>query len=387
MAWSDSVRNPHARATIFDDLLFTNRLFNFETSRILGVDVTEETPCIGLKRRVSECVLRVTNDLEPTGNVAFPKAPMMSAGGSEDVGTMAGKVLRVYIWEGDDTGEMWTGTYIIDSIEATDGGATIHGLGVESLLDRTFDEAGLSTTISRQPSMTWMLNAMAACGFNRSSIRYLAGYNGRLPREWTVDGSMTVGEAVMGIAAYRGLVVGVTDTGVRGAILPPISNPYNIGTVPWVTVGTEFPEPELTERYGTLIVKDPTDGTEQEATLDDTLGGRLEISVPFSSLLSVSQDSTDAGKEIYAWNRTHNDPWFSMSLPGDPDAIHANRVSDDNLAVSSITVEAYLQYQDEHYEYYRTYFIDAWQIEHRFDGGFSQRIRGSRSQGIQAVYH
>lgn len=375
MAWSDDIRRPHARATVFSDLTFSTRVINYSSARILSVDITEEVPAIAIPRRVSDCSLRITNDFAEDESMGG-MVPALSAGGPEDLAGLIGMVLRIYMWEGTDTSATWTSTYIIDGVEATDDGGTIHGLGVESLLDKTFEEAGLSPSISTSDTaMTWMLDAMAACGYRRASIRYPPNLDPAFPRAYTVDKTTPVGDVVRGVAAYLGLTVGMTDNGSRGAILPPGSKPVEYGTFDYLP-RTTFAEPVQTDTYGSLIIRDPTDGTSRTMDLGNGMAGVMEIEVPYSSDLTDTSFRSplwmikdELGRRLGAWHR--------VDLVGDPELVHAN-VYEETLDGPVNGEPAVILKTKQVSEYiYRSTAIDAWRIEHHYDGGFRQSVSGS----------
>ena len=376
MAWRDTIRRPQARATVFSDLTFSTRVVNYSSSRILSVDITEEVPAIAIPRRVSECSLRITNDFAEDESMGG-MVPALSAGGSEDLAGLIGMVLRIYIWEGTDTSATWTSTYIIDGVEATDDGGTIRGFGVESLLDKTFEEVGLSPSISTSDTaMTWMLDAMAACGYRRASIRYPPDLDPAFPRPYTVDKTTPVGDVVRGVAAYLGLTVGMTDSGARGAILPPGSTSVEYGLFDYLP-RTTFAEPVQTDTYGSLIIRDPTNGTSRTMDLNNGMTGVMEIEIPYSSdLTDMSFRSPlwmikdELGRRLGAWHR--------VDLVGDPELLHANVYFDEVLdgPVNGEPAVVLKTKQISEYGYMST-AIDAWRIEHHYDGGFRQSVSGS----------
>jgi len=331
----------------------------YDGSRILSLDIVEEAPCIGLARRVSECTLRITND--HMTNADGWKGPAMSAVNVEDAASMIGLFMRIIVTRGSPQVQA-RHAFIIDSVDADDDGATIHGLGVDSLLDKTFAETGLSTTLAAGTLMlTWTVVAMSTCGFTRSDILMSGASNTRQPREWVVDPSTKVGDVARGLMAYGGYAIGLQAYGSKGAIEPMAveENTRYISALGW-------PEPYMTERKGTLIVKDPTDDTSQTITLDSSVGGTEEIEIPFSS------DLTDLS-EIGAWaKRRLSDQWYSVDLIGDPFSLYMNKARSTGIYATAWPVATWTDTSGETRK--RRMLIQR--IEHHYDGGLTQRVYG-----------
>lgn len=362
MAWSDTVRTVDAEVSIWSDIARTSQVRYYPQSRILSIDMTEEAPCVLLTRRISECTVRVTNDLAT--NSAGWRGPAMSAVAVEDPAAMVGKFLSVYLSCG--YGQQFM--FVIDSVEATDDGATIHGLGLDSLLDKSFAEVGMSSELTTSTlSMTWSLSLMEACGYVRSSIIYPTGFNSHCPRAYDFGEGASVREALAGLQTWKGLVVGLTSDG-KGAVGEP-STRGGVGPGTWSALG--WPEPFMTDRVGTLVVKDPSTGTEQEVVLDSTLSGRSEVSAPYTSDMA-SMDM------IQRWARRRlSDQWYSVEVTGD-----ANLNSMNNARATGGTVVVPCSAGGTVAVYTDTGGVERWvqlmalRVEHRYDGGFRQRLYG-----------
>ncbi len=348
-------------ASLYSDIEMASgsEVVYYDGSRILSLDIVEEAPCIGMARRVSECTLRITND--HTTNADGWRGPAMSAVDVEDAASMIGLFMRIIVTRGSPQVQA-RHTFIIDSVDATDDGATIHGLGVDSLLDKTFAETGIATTLpARALMLTWTLNAMQSCGFTRNDILRSGVSNTRQPREWVVDPSTKVGDVARGFMAYGGNAIGLQAYGSKGAIEPMAveeSTRY-VGALGW-------PEPYMTERKGTLIVKDPTDDTSQTVTLDASVGGTEEIEIPFSSSMT---DFT----EIQTWaKRRLSDQWYSVDMIGDPFFLYMNKSTSTGIYATAWPVATWTD--GSGVTKMRRMLIQR--IEHRYDGGLTQRVYG-----------
>lgn len=362
MAWSDAVRTVDADVSIWEDIARTSQVRYYPQNRILSIDITEEAPCVLLARRISECTVRVTNDFKT--NSDGWRGPAMSAVAVEDPAAMVGQFMSVYLSCGYGQRFM----FVIDSVEATDDGASIHGLGLDSLLDKSFAEVGASSEVTTSTlCMTWSLSLMAACGYVRSSIIYPTGYNSHCPRAYDFGEGASIREALVGLQTWKGLVVGLTSDG-KGAVGEPSSSG---GVLPgsWSALG--WPEPFMTDRVGTLVVKDPSTGTEQEVVLDATLSGRSEVSAPFTS------DIADMGM-VQTWARRRlAEQWYSVEVTGDAalNSMNNARAAGELVVVpcsAGGTVATYIDAGGVE-QWVR---IRALRVEHIYDGGFRQRLYG-----------
>lgn len=365
MAWRDPVRRPYAVARVFSDLSFGTRLVQWEEDRLLSIDVVEEAPCPCLKRRVSECSVRVTNDLKTNSDGV--RVPVMGALGTDDPTAYIGKVLRVYIREGSTTDERWIGTYIVDGVEADDSGATLHALGVDSLMDRTFDEAGVSSAVTTSMKMgQWCKSMMAACGVRTTGMLYPSAFDSRFPGAYDFGGGANIYDAVVAVAGGQCYAVGFTDAGSVPTIDYMIFNSVHLadgGSDPFPMTG--FVEPSQSDTYGKVVVKDPWAGSEQTLDLGNGMDGTLYVDCPFSSVGSLD-DLPDFAASRYS-------PWFRADLVGDPKRIHANNY-DSSTGFISMPSPALTVWTSQ--GRHREMLLDAWRIEHRYEGGFSQRVYG-----------
>lgn len=368
MAWRDPVRRPYAVARVFSDLSFGTRLVQWEEDRLLSIDVVEEAPCPCLKRRVSECSVRVTNDIKTNSDGV--RVPVMGALGTDDPTAYIGKVLRVYIREGSTTDERWIGTYIVDGVEADDSGATLHALGVDSLMDRTFDEAGVSSAVTTSLKVgPWCKSMMAACGIRTTGMIYPSDLDVYFPGAYDFGSDSNVYDAVVAIAGAYGYAVGFTDAGSVPTIGPLYfeSKWADDEDLPFAMTG--FVEPAQNDTYGKIVVKDPWAGTEQTFDPGTGLDGVLYVSVPFSSLGGLP-----AGMDFIAESR--GGPWYRADLVGDPKRIHASQYNADlgDIEMPSPMVMRWVEGPEP--DDYGFLEMDAWRIEHRYEGGFSQRVYG-----------
>lgn len=362
MAWSDTVRTVDASVGIFSDIARTSSVRSYGRDRILSIDITEEAPCVLLTRRISECTVRVTNDFAT--NSAGWRGPAMSAVAVEDPAAMVGMFMSVRL----SCGTTQLFQFVIDSVEATDDGATIHGLGLDSLLDKSFAEVGASSELTTSTlSMTWSLSLMEACGYVRSSIIYPSGFNSHCPRAYDLGEGASIRDALAGLQTWKGLVVGLTSDG-KGAVGEP-SSASGVGPGAWSALG--WPEPFMTDRVGTLVVKDPSTGTEQEVVLDATLSGRSEVSAPYTS------DIANMGM-IQTWARRRlSDQWYSVEVTGDANLNSMNnaRATGGTVVVPCSAGGTVAVYTDSG-GVTRQVKLTALRVEHRYDGGFRQRLYG-----------
>ena len=364
MAWRDPVRRPYAVARVFSDLTFNTRLVQWEEDRLLSIDVVEEAPCPCLKRRVSECSVRVTNDLAT--NADGVRVPVMGALGTDDPTAYIGKVLRVYIREGPTTDERWIGTYIVDGVEADDSGATLHALGVDSLMDRTFDEAGVSSAVTTSMKMgQWCKSMMAACGIRTTGMSYIPEFDVYFPGAYDFGGDANIYDAIVAVAGGQGFAVGFTDAGSVPTIGDQSFETEYADDSTKAFAMTGFVEPTQNDTYGKIVVKDPWAGSEQTLDLGNGMDGTLYVSAPFSSVGDVTVLPDLAASRC--------GPWFRADLVGDPKRIHANFFESDTTSLlmpSPVLVKWTSQGR------LMEAGLDAWRIEHRYEGGFSQRVYG-----------
>lgn len=362
MAWSDTVRTVDASVGIFSDIARTSSVRSYGRDRILSIDITEEAPCVLLTRRISECTVRVTNDFRT--NSAGWRGPAMSAVAVEDPAAMVGMFMSVRL----SCGSTQLFHFVIDSVDASDDGAAIHGLGLDSLLDRSFAEVGVSSEVTTSTlCMTWSLSLMEACGYVRSSIIYPSGFNSHCPRAYDFGEGASIRGALVGLQTWKGLVVGLTSDG-KGAVGEPAGG-GRVGPGSWSALG--WPEPFMTDRVGTLVVKDPSTGTEQEVVLDATLSGRSEVSAPFTS------DMASMGT-LPAWARRRlSDQWYSVEVTGDAflNAMNAASATGGTVVVPCSAGGTVAVYTDAGGTDRRV-LMEALRVEHIYDGGFRQRLYG-----------
>lgn len=365
MAWRDPVRRPYAVARVFSDLSFGTRLVQWEEDRLLSIDVVEEAPCPCLKRRVSECSVRVTNDLKTNSDGV--RVPVMGALGTDDPTAYIGKVLRVYIREGSTTDERWIGTYIVDGVEADDSGATLHALGVDSLMDRTFDEAGVSSAVTTSMKMgQWCKSMMAACGIRTTGMIYPSAFDAYFPGAYDFGGDANIYDSIVAVAGAYGYSVGFTDAGSVPTIATQTSvltYPDPLASMPFAMTG--FVEPTQNDTFGRVVVKDPWSGTERTLDLGNGMDGTVYVSCPFSS--------RGGADSLAQFAISRYSPWYRADLVGDPKKIHANTYDSDTEEIT-MPEAVLMKWGDP--EEGTEFSMDAWRIEHRYEGGFSQRVYG-----------
>ncbi len=355
MAWTDRVRTIGAQVRLYSDIGLATSTMLWGGDRITAIDVVEESPDYLIPRKVSETTVRLTNDLAT--NSDGWRGPTMSAVAVEDPADIVGRYMFVRVTDGT-TVQGWVS--VVDSVEATDDGATVHGLGLESLLDRTLDEAGLPTTFPTSKRMlNWILDAMVACGFPRSSIQRDGTTNPYLPAAWEADGSERVGDVIRALAGYMGCAVTVE----RGTSSPAIYEAMPIGdgnaSSPY-----SWPEPCMSDRAGTLVLEDPVDGSSRELVLDRTVDGTASVSAPYSSLMSDSVANTIAS----ALSLRLAPQWYALDAAGSPYHNGMGGVV-DFLGEPVIASAGLAQIRSEK-------DMMIYRVEHHFDGGFSERLYG-----------
>jgi len=356
MAWTDRVRTIGAQVNLYSDIGLSDSAMLWESDRITSLDVVEESPEYLMPRRASETTVRLTNDFA-TNSDGYT-GPTMSAVAVEDPAEMIGRFMLARVTDGE-TVQGWVS--VVDSVEATDDGATVHGLGLETLLDRTLDEAGISTEFPTSEGMLdWMLDAMVACGFTRSSIQMDGSTNPYFPVAWEADGSERVGDVIRALAAYMNCAVtverGTSSPAIYGA-LPfgdgDASNPYS------------WPEPCMSDRAGTLVLEDPVDGSSRELVLDGTVDGTASVSAPYSSLMSDSVASQIAS--LLALRLAPQ--WHVVDVAGAPYYNGLGGVIDylGEPTIASGVVAALADVGKD---------MRIYRVEHHYDGGFSERLYG-----------
>lgn len=364
MAWTDEARRLDIKVNRTSWPGSSGYSTLYTSKRIQSCVWTEDANMLGTKRRLGDLTLRITNDFATgTGDRAGWRGPAMSAVQAEDPQALIGAVLEVGI-KGDpsDSGYSLIGpVYKVDSVDASDDGATIHATGYDSCFDKTLEEVSGSTDYSRLTAttrpVTWCLNVMAACGWPRGNIQYenYTGYNAPLGTACQLDPDMTVADAVTGLLASSGraYTVGHQTINIRRTALSSGQSTTYGYTQPY-----GWPTPVDSERYGLMVVHDPADGSSREVVLDSAVDGTLEVTVPYSAGMDLT--------ELTEWARMrYADTLYSVEVAGRGAGWSAMgnvfaRVA--RWTDGSATKEQSMLLQ---------------RVEHRYDGGYREALTGT----------
>ena len=356
MAWTDDVRAVRVGIYKRNWPSASGGGVLYDGSRVQSCVWTEDANMVGTRRRVGDLTLRVTNDFAVgTGDRAGWRGPAMSAVQAEDPQALIGARIDVTVDPG--TASIVGPVYKVDSVDASDDGATIHATGFDSCFDKTLEEVSGSTDYSRLTTstrpVTWCLNVMAACGWPRSSISYdnYTGYNAPLGTACQLDPQMTVADAVTGLLASSGrgyttywesIYIGRMDQTSSYAY----TQPYG------------WPTPADSERYGLMVVNDPADGSSREVTLDSTVDGTLEVTVPYSAGMDLTT--------LTAWAKLrYADTLYSVDVAG---------AGAGWLTRQGLTVPV-ARWPDGSAT--RQQWMNVQRVEHRYDGGYRETLTGT----------
>ena len=360
MAWTDEARRVDLKVYKMDWPGGSTYSTLYTSGRIQSCVWTEDANMLGTKRRLGDLTLCITNDFATgTGDRAGWRGPAMSAVQAEDPQALIGT--RIYVTVNPGYASIIGPMYKVDSIDASDDGATIHATGFDSCFDKTLEEVSGSTDYSRLTTstrpVTWCLNVMAACGWPRGDIQYenYTGYNAPLGTACQLDPQMTVADAVTGLLASsgRGYTVGHRLISIRRMALSSGQSTTFGYTQPY-----GWPTPVDSERYGLMVVNDPVDGSSREAVLDSTVDGTLEVTVPYSASMDLTA-LTEWARMRYA------DTLYSVEVAGAGAGWSAMgnvfaRVA--RWTDGSATKEQSMLLQ---------------RVEHRYDGGYREALTGT----------
>ena len=298
--------------------------------------------------------LRLSNDFaEGTGDRAGWRGPAVSAVLAEDPQEMVGKT-AVPMLSLDGQSYASQGSYTIDDVRATSEDVTVHAVGEEAVLDKTLEQVSGTTdytrlTASTRP-VTWSMNVMAAAGWSRSSISYSGG-NATLGAACQLDPSMTVAEAVSGLLASSGRGYVVASGHITISALDSVLQSGWTGAYGW-------PVPETSERYGRMVVHDPASGSSREATLDESIEGTLEVTVPYSASMDLAT--------LTAWAKArYADTIYSAEVPG-------SGLGWSGYAVLEAPVARWASGSGQRQQWMRVQ-----RIERHYDGGYRETLTGT----------
>ncbi len=343
-----AVRSPYARARFYDGLRSGTQVAQYDGSRILSASWTEEAPTFSRSRRLGDVTVRLSNDFGT--NSDGWTGPAMSAVKAEDPEALVGTYLRLYVTAGMD---VVPPRALVDQVQCDDSSVTVHGTFHDVLLDRTLDEAGVSGEIaSGQDMVAWWEAAAEACGEQLTGS--ILDQSLSAPSALSLDGSTTVRRAMDMTLAYLGRAVSLATSRLYAVPYTDVTTVTN-----WYGAYT-WPEPANTERYGTLVVNDPSDGSSQEATLDSTQEGTLEVDVAWSST------GTPSMSNIATWARArHADQQYSAELPMELGAVYRE--------LTNLRCASYVDGNGD--TRYQTMNVNR--VEGRFDGGLSATVTGT----------
>lgn len=359
MAWTDEARSVGIR--IFKHAWpGGSGSTTIYSNRVVSCVWTKEINMVGSKRRVGDMTLRVTNDFATgTGDRAGWRGPAMSAVQAEDPQALIGAVVGVGLNTPATSATYYMSgvAYKVDSVDASDDGATIHATGYDSCFDRTLEEVSGSTdysslTTSTRP-LTWCLNVMAACGWPRGDISYTSysGGNSPLGAACQLDPQMTVADAVTGLLASSGRGYTVHNRSIE------ITRMDIVGVEEY-TQPYGWPTPMDSERYGLMVVSDPADGSSREVVLDSTVDGTLEVVVPYSAGMDLTT-LTSWAKLRYA------DTLYSVDVPG-------AKAGDGGVPQADVPVARWADGSATKQQLMRIQ-----RVEHRYDGGYRETLTGT----------
>ena len=350
-SWTDPVRT--IGVAIMERVADNRTETLFDGSRILSATWIEEAAMLGMPRRLGELTVRVSNDFAVgTGDRAGWRGPAMSAVKAEDPDAMVGKRLDVAVTIDGGSAYVYSGTeYVVDSVEAGDSVAAVHAVGLDSCLDRTLDEAGVSASLAATTRpITWCKDAMAAAGWDRTRIHY-TGSNSPLGAACDLDGSMTVAEAVSGLLASSGRGYNVYQRDVYMTGMDTSSSGTWTGAQGW-------PVPTNSVRYGHLEVEDPAAGSSRTVQLDATRTGSLKVVVPYSASMDLAR--------LTAWAKArYSDTLYAVRVPG----ANADWVSKPSLYVPVARWSDGTATKQQ--------WMNVQRVEHSYDGGYSETLTGT----------